>query len=169
MRSGCGQWSLNEVIIHLTKNETLAGFCRIWLRHPNNWPFQRTSAGTPGRRSQFAVEARYYYLGSGVLCATDMFRRIRDLSEELKFDGINGLCYVQFIAIFWLHTTLTMHFSKLIFSVLAFATVSVSLNVEVARPASASGSCDDWCPQACFDDYGTFAYHCIIGYGLFIA
>lgn len=141
-------WSLNETIAHLAKMKHWQVFVEPgWDLLTIDRPNARPSVRTP---------------------AIHMFRRIRDLSERLMWYKWPA-CYVRFITIFWLHTTFTMHFSKLIFSVLAFATVSVSLNVKVPRPPSASGSCDDWCPKACFDEYGGWAYHCIIGYDLFHA
>jgi hypothetical protein len=77
-----------------------------------------------------------------------------------------------------------MHFSKLIFSILALAAVSVSANplpakagshealpkdgVKIPRPvAAATQSCEDWCPTACYYEFGSYSYYCISGYGLY--
>jgi hypothetical protein len=75
-----------------------------------------------------------------------------------------------------------MHFSKLIFSILTLTAVSTNPlptkaashdalpkdGVKIPCPVSAAAqSCDDWCTWDFFDEFGTYSYHCISGYGLY--
>lgn len=74
-------------------------------------------------------------------------------------------CYLRFFTIFWLQTTLTMQFSKLIFSFFALAAVS-------ANPLSAKiapRDCDYDCGKLCYEIYGSYTNTCDGSYELFIA
>ena len=76
-------------------------------------------------------------------------------------------CYLQIFIIFWLQTTLTMQFSKLIFSILAIA--AVSANPLSAKVALRDSQCDYDCGSLCYSIYGSYANHCVKAYVLFNA